>query len=72
MPQIYNMEIAKAVYSKMTRDELNFLFFEKSDNAGALEEVLDRAEKILENPIALYDEDYRSIYPSASGTVLYL
>ena len=60
------MEIAKAVYSKMTRDELNFLFFEKSDNAGALEEVLDRAEKILENPIALYDEDYRSIYPSAS------
>lgn len=66
MPQIYNMEIAKAVYSKMTRDELNFLFFEKSDNAGALEEVLDRAEKILENPIALYDEDYRSIYPSAS------
>ena len=66
LPQIYNMEIAKAVYSKMTRDELNFLFFKKSDNAGALEEVLDRAEKILENPIALYDEDYRSIYPSAS------
>lgn len=66
LPQIYNMEIAKAVYSKMTRDELNFLFFEKSDNVGALEEVLDRAEKILENPIALYDEDYRSIYPSAS------
>ena len=60
------MEIAKAVYSKMTRDELNFLFFEKSDNAGALEEVLDRAEKILENPIALYDEDYHSIYPSES------
>lgn len=66
LPQIFNMEIAKAVYSKMTRDELNFLFFEKSDNAGALEEVLDRAEKILENPIALYDEDYHSIYPSES------
>ena len=66
LPKIFNMEIAKAVYSKMTRDELDFLFFEKSDNAGALEEVLDRAEKILENSIALYDKDYRSIYPSAS------
>lgn len=66
LPQIFNIEIAKAVYSKMTRDELNRLFSEKTDHGGLLEKMFDRVEKILGNSIALYDEDYHSIYPSAS------
>ena len=67
LPQIFNIEIAKDVYSKMTRDEINRLFFEKSDHGGLLEEMFDRAEKILGNSIALYDEENQSIYPSVSG-----
>lgn len=66
LPQIFNIEIAKAVYSKMTRDELNRLFSEKTDHGGLLEKMFDKVEKILGNSIALYDEDYHSIYPSAS------
>ena len=64
--QVFNIEIAKALYSKMTRDEFNRLFPEKISEYRALENLFDRAGRILGNPIALYDEDFHYIYSSTS------
>lgn len=65
--QIFNIEIAKAVYSKMTRDEFNRLFPEETSEYRSLEKLFDRAGMILSNPIALYDEDFHYMYSSISG-----
>lgn len=65
--QIFNIEIAKAVYSKMTRDELNRLFPEETSEYRSLEKLFDRTGMILSNPIALYDEDFHYMYSSISG-----
>ena len=64
--QIFNIEIAKAVYSKITRDEFNRLFSEDTSEYRSFGELLDGAGRILENPIALYDEDFHCIYSGAS------
>ena len=64
--QVFNIEIAKAVYSKMTRDEFNRLFPEETSEYRLLEDLFDRAGRILGNPIALYDEDFHYIYSSTS------
>ena len=63
--QVFSIEIAKAVYSKMTRDEFNRIFSEDTSECRPLEKLLDRAERILGNPIALYDEDFHCIYSVA-------
>ena len=65
--QIFNIEIAKAVYSKMTRDEFNRLFLEETSEYRSLEKLFDRTGMILSNPIALYDEDFHYMYSSISG-----
>lgn len=65
--QIFNIEIAKAVYSKMTRDEFNRLFPEETSEYRSLEKLFDRTGMILSNPIALYDEDFHYMYSSISG-----
>ena len=64
--QVFNIEIAKAVYSKMTRDEFNRLFLEETSESRSLENLLDKAGRIFENPIALYNEDLHYIYSSTS------
>lgn len=64
--QVFNIEIAKAVYSKMTRDEFNRLFPEKPREYRLLEDLFDRAGRILGNQIALYNEDFHYIYSSTS------
>ena len=64
--QVLNIEIAKAVYSKMTRDEFNRLFLEETSESRSLENLLDKAGGIFENPIALYNEDLHYIYSSTS------
>ena len=64
--QVFNIEIAKAVYSKMTRDEFNRLFPEETSEYRLLEDLFDRAGRILGNPIALYDEDFHYIYSNTS------
>jgi hypothetical protein len=66
LPQVLNIEIAKAVYSKMTRDEFNRLFPEGTSEYRSLENLFDRAGRILGNPIALYDEDFHYMYSSTS------
>lgn len=65
--QIFNIEIEKAVYSKMTRDEFNRLFPEETSEYRSLEKLFDRTGMILSNPIALYDEDFHYMYSSISG-----
>ena len=65
--QIFNIEIAKAVYSKMTRDEFNRLFPEETSEYRSLENLFDRTGMTLGNPIALYDEDFHYMYSSTSG-----
>ena len=65
--QIFNIKIAKAVYSKMTRDEFNRLFPEETSEYRSLEKLFDRTGMILSNPIALYDEDFHYMYSSISG-----
>lgn len=64
--QVFNIEIAKAVYSKMTRDEFNRLFPEGTSEYRSLENLFDRAGRILGNPIALYDEDFHYMYSGTS------
>ena len=64
--QVFNMEIAKAVYSKMTRDEFNRLFPEETSDYKSLENLLEEVGMILGNPIALYDENFHSMYPGIS------
>ena len=64
--QVFNIEIAKAVYSKMTRDEFNRLFPEGTSDYRSLENLFDRAGRILGNPIALYDEDFHYMYSGTS------
>lgn len=66
LSQVFNIEIAKAVYSKMTRDEFNRLFPEGTSEYRSLENLFDRAGRILGNPIALYDEDLHYMYSSTS------
>lgn len=66
LSQVFNIEIAKAVYSKMTRDEFNCLFPEETSEYRSLEKLFDRAGRILRNPIALYDEDFHYMYSSTS------
>lgn len=62
----FNIEIAKSVYSKMTRDEINYLFTDEFSCDRFLKNLLSRAEKILGNSIALYDENYHNIYPGTA------
>ena len=64
--QVFNIEIAKAVYSKMTRDEFNRLFPEETSEYRMLEELFDKAGRIFGNPIALYDENFHYMYSSIS------
>lgn len=64
--QVFNIEIAKAVYSKMTRDEFNRLFSEEIGEYRSLEDLFDKAGRIFGNPIALYDENFRYMYSSTS------
>lgn len=64
--QVFDIEIAKAVYSKMTRDEFNSLFPEKTSEYRSLDILLDRTGRILGNPIALYDENFRCMCSSTS------
>lgn len=66
LSQVFNTEISKAVYSKMTRDEFNRLFPEGTSDYRSLENLFDRAGRILGNPIALYDEDFHCMYSSTS------
>ena len=66
LSQVFNIEIAKAVYSKMTRDEFNRLFPEGTSEYRSLENLFERAGRILGNPIALYDEDFHYMYSSTS------
>lgn len=66
LSQVYSIEIAKAVYSKMTRDEFNRLFPEGTSEYRSLENLFDRAGRILGNPIALYDEDFHYMYSGTS------
>ena len=62
LSQVFNIEIAKAVYSKMTRDEFNRLFPEGTSEYRLLENLFDRAGRILGNPIALYTENFHYMY----------
>ena len=64
LSQVYSIEITKAVYSKMTRDEFNRLFLEETSEYRSLENLFERAGSILGNPIALYDEDFHYMYSS--------
>jgi len=64
--QIFNIEIAKAVYYKMTRDEINRLFAMEISNDRLIRNMLDKVGRILGNPVTLYDMDYRNMYPDAS------
>lgn len=64
--QVFNIEIAKAVYSKITRDEFNRLFPEGTSEYRSLEELFDKAGRIGGNPIALYDENFHYMYSSTS------
>ena len=66
LSQVFNTEISKVVYSKMTRDEFNRLFPEGTSDYRSLENLFDRAGRILGNPIALYDEDFHCMYSSTS------
>ena len=66
LSQVYSIEITKAVYSKMTRDEFNRLFLEGTSEYRSLENLFERAGRILGNPIALYDEDFHYMYSSTS------
>lgn len=63
---VFDMEIAKAVYSKMTRDEFNCLFPEETSESRSLENLFDKAGRIFGNPIALYNEDLHYMYSSTS------
>ena len=47
LSQVFNTEISKAVYSKMTRDEFNRLFPEGTSDYRSLENLFDRAGRIL-------------------------
>ncbi len=64
--QIFNMEIAKAVYSKMVRDELNSLFAVEISDDSLMRNMLDKVGRILGNPVTLYDKDCRNMYPDES------
>ena len=64
--QIFNIEIAKAVYYKMTRDEVSRLFAMEISNDRLIRNMLDKVGRILGNPVTLYDMDYRNMYLDAS------
>lgn len=64
--QIFNIEIAKAVYYKMTRDEVSRLFATEISNDRLIRNMLDKVGRILGNPVTLYDMDYRNMYLDAS------
>mgnify|MGYP004595753155 CR=1 FL=1 len=62
-----SIEIAKFIYSKMTRDEINRFFSEGAIAENTMEKMLDKVERILGNPMTLYDENLCKVYPSSSA-----
>ena len=63
-----SIEIAKFIYSKMTRDEINRFFAEGVIAENTIEKMLGKVEIILGNPMTLYDENLCKVYPDSSGT----
>lgn len=62
-----SIEIAKFIYSKMTRDEINHYFSEGAIAENTMEKMLAKVELILGNPMTLYDENLCKVYPSSSA-----
>ena len=62
-----SIEIAKFIYFKMTRDEINRSFAEAAIAENTLEKMLAKVELILGNPMTLYDENLCKVYPSSSA-----
>lgn len=64
--QIFDIEIAKAVYFKIVCDEINRLFAVEISNDRLIRNMLDKVGRILGNPVTLYDQDCRNMYSDAS------
>ena len=62
-----SIEIAKFIYSKMTRDEINRYFSEGAIAENTIEKMLAKVELILGNPMTLYDENLCKVYPNSSA-----
>ena len=67
--QIFNIEIAKAVYYKMTRDEVSRLFAMEISNDRLIRNMLDKVGRILGNPVTLYvyASDKKMVYDFLSS-----
>lgn len=62
-----SIEIAKFIYSKMTRDEINHYFSEGAIAENTMEKMIDKVELILGNQMTLYDENLCNVYPNSSA-----
>ena len=61
--QACDMVIAKYIYSKMVHDEINNFLADQRHDKPSKERFFKSLETIVGNPISLYDENFRCIYP---------
>ena len=60
-----SIEIAKFIYSKMTRDEIYLFLSEGVIVENTMEKMFAKVEIILGNPITLYNENHNMVYPDS-------
>ena len=61
--QSCDMIIAKYIYSKMVHDEIDNFLSDHQHDKETKERFFKSLETMLGNPISLYDENFRCIYP---------
>lgn len=62
LTHIYDMETAKLTYFKITHDSLGGCTTSLADEKDSVEEIFALIYSMLENPVALYDEEYECLH----------
>lgn len=62
LTHIYDMETAKLTYFKITHDSLGGGTTSLADEKDSVEEIFALIYSMLENPVALYDEEYECLH----------
>lgn len=66
MEHLFNEEVTQLKYFKTTHDNFTALTLGNSSSESIIQDILDMLEKLIRNPVALYNQN-RTCYASTSG-----
>lgn len=66
LQKIFDFYIVKVIYSKMIQDEINHFLLDERYDEQIKEIFFKSLDTIIGNPVSLYDENFRCIYPFTS------